>query len=95
MKDLVAVVRATQPSPWMARTGNPSYGRGAYGKRTSSTGRGGSWGKVQPSQLGATPQPRDKNPQQGQGTAKTNKPCQCWQCGEVGHLKRDCSTLKD
>ena len=32
VKDLVAVVRATQPSFRVARAGTPSYGRGAYGK---------------------------------------------------------------
>ena len=43
VEDLVALVRAIQPSSRVARTGTLSYGRGAYGKRTSSTGGGGSW----------------------------------------------------
>ena len=94
VKDLVALVRSAQPSSRVARTRTPSYGRGAHGKRTSSTGGGGSWVKGPSSQLGATVQPKGKNPQQGQGTTKTNKPNQWWQCGEVGHLKRDCPTLK-
>ena len=55
VKNLVTLVRDTQPSSRMARTGTPSYGRGAYGKRTPSTGGGGSSGKSQPSQPGATP----------------------------------------
>ena len=38
--------------------------------------------------------PKVKKGQQGQGATKTNKPSQCWQCGEVKHLKRDCPTLK-
>ena len=35
-----------------------------------------------------------RNSQQGQGVNRTNKQYQCWQCGEVGHLKGDCPTLK-
>ena len=77
VKNLVAVVRATQPSSRVARTGTPSYGRGAYGKMTSCTGTGSSWGKGQPSQPGFTPHPKGRNPQQGQGTTKPNKPNQC------------------
>ena len=34
------------------------------------------------------------HPQQEQGTAKTYTDNQCWQCGEVGHLKRSCPMLK-
>ena len=34
----VSVVKAMQPSLRVARTGAPSYGRGAYGTNTSSTG---------------------------------------------------------
>ena len=48
----------------------------------------------QPSQPRTTLQPKVKSPQQEQGATKTYKPNQCWQCGEVGHLKRDCPTLK-
>ena len=94
VKDLVAVVKATQPSSSVARTEAPSYGRGTYGKRTTGTGGGGSQGKGHPSQIGATPQPKSRNPQAGQGANSTDKQYQCWQCVEVGHLKRDCPTLK-
>ena len=69
-------------------------GEGLIVIRPQDQVQGGSWGKGQPSQPGATPQLRGKQPQQGQGTTKTNKPSQCWQCGEVGHLKRDCPSLK-
>ena len=94
VKNLVSVVKATQPSSRVAMTGAPSYGRGHYGTRASSTGQGGSWKKDQPSQSGATPQSKSRNPQQGQGANRINKQYQCWQCGEMGHLKRDCPTLK-
>ena len=65
VKNLVSVVKATQPSSREARTGAPSFGRGAYGTRTSGMGGGGSWRKVQSSQSGATPQSKSRNPQQG------------------------------
>ena len=78
----------------MASTENPSYGRGGYGKKSQGTGRGGSWGNGQPSQSRTILQPKVRSPQQEQGTTKTYKPNQCWQCGQVGHLKRDCPTLK-
>ena len=54
LKSLVSVVKATQPSSRVARTGAHSYVRGAYGTNTSITGEGGSWRKGQPSQSGAT-----------------------------------------
>ena len=94
VKNLVSLVRATQPSSSVARTGNPSYGRRGYSKKSQGTGRGGSWGKGQSSQPRTTLQPKVRSPQQEQGATKTYKPNQCWQCGEVGHLKRDCPTLK-
>ena len=94
VKNLVSVVKATQPSLGMPGL-VPLYGRGAYGTRTSGTEGGGSWRKGQPSQPGASPQSKSRNPQQGQGANRTNKQYQCWQCGEVGHLKRDCPTLKE
>ena len=34
------------------------------------------------------------NPQQEQGNSKTYTESQCWQCGEVGHLKKGCPLLK-
>ena len=94
VKNLVSVVKATQPSSREARTVTPSYGKGAYGTKTSGTGGDGSWKKGHPSHPGATPQSKSRNPQQGQGANKTNKQYQCWQCGEVGHQKRDSPTLK-
>ena len=94
VKNLVSLVRATQPSSSVARTGKPSYGRGGYSKKSQGTGRGGSLRKGQPSQPRTTLQPKVRSSQQEQGAAKTYKPNQCWQCSEVGHLKRDCSTLK-
>ena len=38
MKIFVSLVRATQPSSSVARTGNPSYGRGGYGKNPKAKG---------------------------------------------------------
>ena len=87
VKNLVSLVRATQPSSSGVRTGNSSYGRGGYEKETQDTGRGGSWGKGQPSQPRATPQPAVRMPPANAGVTKSYKPNQCWQCGEVGHLK--------
>ena len=47
------------------------------------------------------PQPQRSNsqqtvthPQQEQGNTKTYTENQCWQCGEVGHLKKSCPLLK-
>ena len=94
VKNLVSLVRVTHPSSSVARTGNPSYGRWGYGKKSQGTDRGGSWRKGQPSQPRTTHQPKVRSPQQEQGATKTYKPNQCWQCGEVGHLKRDYPTLK-
>ena len=59
------------------------------GKNGSSyTGKGNS-GK------GITSQNRGQYPQAGQRGKDTNKQYQCWQCGEVGHLRRECPSLKD
>ena len=44
---------------------------------------------------GVTSQNKGKNPQAGQRVKDTNKQYQCWQCGEVGHLRRECPSLKD
>ena len=63
-------------------------GEGGYSKKSQGTGRGGSWGKGQPSQTKATLQPKVRSPQQEKGTTKTLKSNQCWKYGEVGHLKR-------
>ena len=40
----------------------PLLWRGTYGTRTSGTGGGGSWREGQPSQSGATPQSKSRNP---------------------------------
>ena len=80
VKNLVSLVRAAQPSSSVARTGNSFYGRGGSGKKSQGTGRGGSTGKGQPSQPRATLQPKVRSPQQEQGTTKSYKPNQCWQC---------------
>ena len=39
-------------------------------------------------------QPSTTHPQQEQGNVKTYVDDQCWQCGEMGHLKRNCLMLK-
>ena len=49
---------------------------------------------------GGQPQPQRPNCQQNithpqqQGNVKTYTDNQCWQCGEIGHLKRSCPMLK-
>ena len=48
VKNFVSLVRATQPSSSVVRTGHPSYGRGGSDKKSQSTGRVASWGKGQP-----------------------------------------------
>ena len=66
-------------------------------------GRGAPGGRGPPLQLdgGGSPQPQRPNPQQvltnpkaGAGELKTYTESQCWQCGEVGHLKKGCPLLK-
>ena len=44
---------------------------------------------------GNTSQSRGQYTQAGQRGKDTNKQHQCWQCGEVGHLRRECPSLKD
>ena len=58
------------------------------GKNGSSYSKGNS-GK------GNTSQSRGQYRQAGQMGKDTNKQYQCWQCGEVGHLRRECPSLKD
>ena len=43
---------------------------------------------------GPTPKEIITHPQQEQGNVKTYTDNQCWQCGEMGHLKRSCPMLK-
>ena len=52
---------------------------------TSSRGKNGPYnGKGNPN--------KDKQGQRGKDTVKSY---QCWQCGEVGHLRRECPSLKE
>ena len=44
---------------------------------------------------GITSQNRGQGPQAGQRGKDTSKQYQCWQCGVVGHLRRECPSLKD
>ena len=44
---------------------------------------------------GITSQNRGQHPQAGKRGKDTSKQYQCWQCGEVWHLKRECPSLKD
>ena len=66
-------------------------GRGVPG------GRGlppqGRW-KRQPQPQRPNSQPNITHPQQEQGNVKTYIGNQCWQCGEMGHLKRSCPMVK-
>ena len=39
-------------------------------------------------------QPNVTQPQQEQGNVRTYVDNQCWQCGEMEHLKRNCPMLK-
>ena len=70
VKNLVSLVRATQPSSSVARTGGPYYGRGHCSKKLQGTGREGSWGKGQPSQPRTTFQPKVRSPNKSRGLLK-------------------------
>ena len=83
--------------------GNPSFGMRGRGRTTYNDRRGGPGGRGlplqsrwrrQPQPLRPSSQPSSIHPQQEQGTAKTYTDNQCWQHGEVGHLKRSCPMLK-
>ena len=58
------------------------------GKNGSSYSKGNS-------SKGNTSQHRDQYTQAGQRGKNVSKQYQCWQCGEVGHLRRECPSLKD
>ena len=85
--------------------GSPSFGMRGRGRMpfNNNGGRGvpGGRGPLPHGRWRGQPQPQRPNsqqtithPQQEQGNAKTYTENQCWQCGEVGHLKRSCPMLK-
>ena len=85
--------------------GDPSFGMRGRGRMPfhNNGGRGVPGGRGPPphGRWRGQPQPQRPNsqqtithPQQEQGNAKTYTENQCWQCGEVGHLKRSCPMLK-
>ena len=87
VKKLVSAVKATRaPSRVAYTTDGP-------GMQPQNSWRGGSRGRGLPRQTHprTTPQPRGREPQTSQGTG----PVRCWQCGEVGHYRRKCPTLKE
>ena len=84
---------------------NPSFGMRGRGRMLfhSNGGRGvlggrglpphGRWrGQSQPHRPNS--QQNITYPQQEQGNVKTYTDNQCWQCSEMGHLKRSCPMLK-
>ena len=87
------------------RQGNPSFGMRGRGRTTfnNAGGRGGPggrglppqsrWrGQLQPQRLHF--QLSTTHPHREQGNVKTYTDNQCWQCGKMGHLKRNCPMLK-
>ena len=50
------------------------------------------WGSLKPQRPNS--QCNITHPQQEQGNVKTYIDNQCWQCGEMEHLKKSCSMLK-
>ena len=86
--------------------GGHSFGMRGKGRMPFSNpgGRGVPGGRGPPcqSRWRGQPQPQRPNsqqqtlthPQQEQGNTKTYTESQCWQCGEVGNLKRSCPLLK-
>ena len=87
VKTLISAVKSTRVSSKGAMAGG-------YGRQPQNTWRRGSRGRGLPAQTHpqTTPQPRARNPQLDQGAGHVFK---CWQCGEVGHYRCECPTLKD
>ena len=93
----------TVQAPKYFRQGSPSFEMKGRGRNTYTDRRGDLGGRSLPpqSRLRGKPlhqrplsKPRLMHPQQEQGTAKSYTDNQCWQCREVGHLKRSCTMLK-
>ena len=84
VKKLVSAVKATRAS---SRGANTTDGPGM---QPQNSWRGGSRGRGLPRQAHprTTPQPRARD---SQGAGPTIR---CWQCGEMGHYRRECPTLK-
>ena len=82
VKNLVSAVKSTRAFSRGATTGGARM-------PTQSIWRGGSRGR---GPLRTTPQSRTRDPQVTQGAGPTYK---CWQCGKMGHIKRECPTFKE
>ena len=69
VQNFVSAVRATQAFSSVARPGNPSFGRGCFGRQTQGIWRWGSRGRGMPpwTQAGSTHQSTGRSPQQEQG----------------------------
>ena len=85
--------------------GNPSFGMRGRGGCPFTVMVGGESLELEAfphmADGGGQPQPQRPNSQQNithtqqeQGNVKTYTDNQCWQCGEMGHLKRSCPMLK-
>ena len=87
VKNFVSAVKATRDSSRGAITGGP-------GRQPPNTWSGGSRGRGLSTQTHpqTTPQARARNPQLNQGPGHSFN---CWQCGEVGHYRCECPTLKE
>ena len=87
VKNLVSAVEATGASSRGAMTGGP-------GIHLHNIWRGGSRGRSLPTQTHprTTPQPKVRIPQLNQRAGYTFR---YWQCGEVGHYRHECPTLKE
>ena len=87
VKKLVSAVKATRV---FSRGANTTDGSGM---QPQNSWRGGSRGRSLPRQAHprTTPQPRARDSQFTQGAGPTIR---CWQCGEMGHYRRGCPTLK-